>query len=229
MIDYRLFKKVKYLTGIPNWTWGHTVYAEVHDHIIPIDLPPGSACPFRLLPCIQWHNRWATGGQSAPQRLLEKRGKVENWEERKKDCKREGGQVTKWVEALFSKPLKFVLGLPKGKFSPGKKHFTPRRGKKKSGKMTLPPGFAPSEKFSCYAPACISLSLKLLLLLLQLLLLFLFCFLFCCLFCSSLFCFFASFTFFFFFIKNWDENHNDVLTCRPPDKKEMGKNQQIFV
>ena len=36
----------------------------------------------------------------------------------------------------FSKPLKFVLGLPKWKFSTGKKHFTPG---KKSEKMTLPP------------------------------------------------------------------------------------------
>ena len=36
----------------------------------------------------------------------------------------------------FSKPLKFVLGLPKWKFPTGKKHFTPG---KKSGKMTAPP------------------------------------------------------------------------------------------
>ena len=36
----------------------------------------------------------------------------------------------------FSKPLKFVLGLPKWKFSTGEKHFTLG---KKSGKMTLPP------------------------------------------------------------------------------------------
>ena len=36
----------------------------------------------------------------------------------------------------FSKPLKKILGLPKWKFSTGKKHFTPG---KKSGKMTLPP------------------------------------------------------------------------------------------
>ena len=34
------------------------------------------------------------------------------------------------------KPLKLVLGLPKWKFSTGKKHFTPG---KKSGKMILPP------------------------------------------------------------------------------------------
>ena len=36
----------------------------------------------------------------------------------------------------FSKPLKFVLGVPNWKFSTGKKHFTLG---KKSGKMTLPP------------------------------------------------------------------------------------------
>ena len=37
----------------------------------------------------------------------------------------------------FSKPLKFVLGLPKWEFSTGKKHF--RLGKKKQEKITLPP------------------------------------------------------------------------------------------
>ena len=35
----------------------------------------------------------------------------------------------------FSKPLKFVLGLPKWKFSTGKRHFTPG---KKSGKLLCP-------------------------------------------------------------------------------------------
>ena len=42
----------------------------------------------------------------------------------------------------FSKPRKFVLGLPNWKFSTRKKHFTRRE------KMTLPP----QEKFSCYVP-----------------------------------------------------------------------------
>ena len=37
---------------------------------------------------------------------------------------------------LFSKPLKFVLGLPKWKFSTGKKHFTP--GKKNQEKWLCP-------------------------------------------------------------------------------------------
>ena len=36
----------------------------------------------------------------------------------------------------FSKPLKFVLGLPKWEFSTGKKYFMLG---KKSGKITLPP------------------------------------------------------------------------------------------
>ena len=44
----------------------------------------------------------------------------------------------------FSKPLKYVLDLPKWKFS-RKKNFTPG---KKAGKMTLPP----SEKFTCHTP-----------------------------------------------------------------------------
>ena len=72
--------------------------------------------------------------------------------------KMEGGKVTKWGEVFclfvclfvfffayhFSKPLNFVLGLPKWKFSTGKKHFTPG---KKSGKITSPP----QKKFSSYA------------------------------------------------------------------------------
>ena len=49
----------------------------------------------------------------------------------------------------FSKPLKFVLGLPKWKFSNGKKYFMPG---KKSEKITLPP----SERFSCYTPVKVS-------------------------------------------------------------------------
>ena len=46
----------------------------------------------------------------------------------------------------FSKPLKFVLGLPKWKFSTGKKAFH-------SGEKIKKNDFAPSKKFSCYAPA----------------------------------------------------------------------------
>ena len=40
----------------------------------------------------------------------------------------------------FSKPLKFVLGLPKWKFSTGKKHFTP-------GKKIRKNDFAPQKNF----------------------------------------------------------------------------------
>ena len=45
----------------------------------------------------------------------------------------------------FSKPLKFVLGLPKWKVSTGKKHFM-------AGKKLRKNNFAPSEQYSCYAP-----------------------------------------------------------------------------
>ena len=71
------------------------------------------------------------------------KGKVEKLE-------MEGGKVTKWGEDLFffffifSKPLKFVLGLPNREISTRKKHFTLG---KKSGKW-----LCPSEKYSCYAP-----------------------------------------------------------------------------
>ena len=79
--------------------------------------------------------------------------KKENGEEKKENRKREGeklkmegGKVTKWGENPFffffffflfhfSKPLKFVLGLPKWEFSTGKKTF---HAWKKSGKMNLP-------------------------------------------------------------------------------------------
>ena len=102
---------------------------------------------------------WPTGKKR--QRKKGKRG--ENWEEKKENFKREkrggvklkmeGKKVTKSGEDLcvcicvcvfcfvlffafyFPKPLKFVLGLPKWKFSTGKKHFTPG---KKSGKWLCP-------------------------------------------------------------------------------------------
>ena len=62
----------------------------------------------------------------------------------------EGGKSSKMRRGAyfffhFSKWLKFVLGLPKWKFPTGKKHFTP-------GKKVRKNDFAPSEKFSCYAP-----------------------------------------------------------------------------
>ena len=50
----------------------------------------------------------------------------------------EGGEdfFSSFFAFHFSKPLKFVLGLPKWQFSTGKRHFTPG---KHSGKLTLPP------------------------------------------------------------------------------------------
>ena len=84
----------------------------------------------------------------------------ENWEEKKENCKREGGKLEMEVGKVikkrwgllfflflfpfsffsfafhFWKQQKFVLGLPKWEFSTGKKHFMLG---KKSGKMKLPP------------------------------------------------------------------------------------------
>ena len=84
----------------------------------------------------------------------ERQGKKEKGvkiEKKKENCKREGGKlkmeggkVTKWGEdpfffaCHFLKPLKFVLGLSKWKFS--------------TGKNIRKNDFAPSEKFSCYTP-----------------------------------------------------------------------------
>ena len=95
-----------------------------------------------------------SGNFSLPTRKKEarKKGKGgENWEEKKENCKKEGGKlkmeggkvtkwgnVTKWGEDFFffffafdfSKLLKFVLGIPKWKFSTRKKHFTPGKNLK---------------------------------------------------------------------------------------------------
>ena len=76
--------------------------------------------------------------------------KGENEEEKKEDYKMEGGnleidegKVPKWGEDFFfflafhfSKQWKFVLGVPKWKFSTGKKEFTPG---KKIWKNDIPP------------------------------------------------------------------------------------------
>ena len=87
----------------------------------------------------QWLNRGGAGGQSAPRDFWpgnfswpagEKRGKVK-MEKGKMEKKRR-----KIVKVHFSKRLKFVLGLPKWKFLPGKNHFTPG---KKSGNINCPP------------------------------------------------------------------------------------------
>ena len=109
----------------------------------------------------QWRNR--RGGE-CPQRLLtgkflltcrEKRGKEKRekwWKLRRKRRTIVKGNVEnekkgRWksykmifsLSLHFSKPLKFVLVLPKWKFSTGKKHFTP-------GKKISKNDFAPSEK-----------------------------------------------------------------------------------
>ena len=70
------------------------------------------------------------------------KGKEEMGEEKKGNRKREGGKLT--MAFQFSKPLKFVLGLPKWEFSNGKKHFIP-------GNKIRKTDFAPSEKYSSYA------------------------------------------------------------------------------
>ena len=64
---------------------------------------------------------------------------MENGEEKKENGK------SIFFSFHFSKPLKFVLGLPKWEFSTGERHFTP--GKKKKRKND----FAPSEKYFSYA------------------------------------------------------------------------------
>ena len=72
--------------------------------------------------------------------------KMENCNREGAKLKMEGGKSSKMRRRgpffffsfafHFSKSLKFVLGLPKWRFSTGRKLFTPG---KKSGKMTLPP------------------------------------------------------------------------------------------
>ena len=68
-----------------------------------------------------------------------KKGNVENWKWQKEKLQNEEETFFfpfPFIFAFhFSKPLKFVLGLPKWEFSIGKKNFTPG---KKSVKMTLP-------------------------------------------------------------------------------------------
>ena len=105
------------------------------------------------------------GGQSAPETsdweisadLPGKSGKKwqgkiekgENGEEKKGNCKRKGGKLK--MEASFFLLFTFQNGktlfsvYQNGNFLPGKTHFTP-------GKKIRKNDFAPSEKFSCYAP-----------------------------------------------------------------------------
>ena len=144
------------------------VYIEVHCVLSGVmgggGVRGGAECPQRLPTGKFLLTYWE-------KRDKEKMKKGENGEEKKENCKREGeklkmegGEVTKWGYDLFvcvcgggcvcvcvshfSKPLKFVLGLQKWKFSTGKKHSTPG---KKSGKMTLPP----QKKNFPVTPLCI--------------------------------------------------------------------------
>ena len=76
--------------------------------------------------------------------------KVENWkweEGKLQNEKRTSFFFFFFCFSLFkTKRLKFVLGLPKWKFSAGEKAFHARKKIRKND-------FAPLEKFSCYAPA----------------------------------------------------------------------------
>ena len=81
----------------------------------------------------QWCNRRRGTGEECPPEtsdreisadLPEKRGKEKGVKIEKKRRK-----IVK--ASHFSKPLKFVLGLPKWKFSTGKKHLTPGKNQEK--------------------------------------------------------------------------------------------------
>ena len=89
----------------------------------------GEECPCDFWPEIFC---WPTGKEEARKKGKRRRkrkivkGKVENW-------KWKEGKLPNEERTFFSFSF---LGLPKLKFTTGKKHFTPG---KKSGKMTLPP------------------------------------------------------------------------------------------
>ena len=111
----------------------------------------------------QWHNRQGGQGGRVPPRDLwpgnfrwrfrkkearKNRKRGENWEEKKENCKREGGKygsrkVIKRGEDhfffllfTFENDRNLFWVYQNGKFLPGKKHFT---SGKNWGKMTLPP------------------------------------------------------------------------------------------
>ena len=110
----------------------------------------------------QWRNRQGAGGQSAPRdfwsgnfcwrigkKEARKKGKRgENWEEKKENCKREGGKLEMEVGKKRWGPFFFFLLFTfendgnlfwvyqNGNFFTRKKHFMPG---KIPGKMTLPP------------------------------------------------------------------------------------------
>ena len=113
---------------------------EAGGRVPPRDFWPGNFC-------------WPNGKIEARKKgkMEQKRRKIEKGKENRK---REGWKVEnwKWKEEKLQNVERtiffffFFFGLPKWKFSTGKKYFT--HGKK-SGKMTLPP----QKKYSSYAPA----------------------------------------------------------------------------
>ena len=103
----------------------------------PRDFWPGNFC-------------WPTGKKEARKKGVKIEKKEKNCKTKGGKLKMEGEKVTNWGEDFFLKNFfkyfcfslfkitKFVLGLRKWKFSTGKK--------------IMKNDFAPSEKFSCYAP-----------------------------------------------------------------------------
>ena len=107
---------------------------------------------------MQWHNRWGRRHECPPDAFhweifadlpgKEREEKRENGEEKKENCQREGGNFSNgnlykmkqrtlfffFVCFHFLKQLKFVLGLPKSTFLPGKACHA----RKKLGKVILP-------------------------------------------------------------------------------------------
>ena len=106
---------------------------------------------------MQWRNRRGGGHLTSDREISadlsgkkEAREKGQNGEEKNENCKREsgklkmeGGKSSKMRRGLFffffffffafhfSKRRKFVLGVPKWKFSTGKKDFTPGKNQEK--------------------------------------------------------------------------------------------------
>ena len=102
----------------------------------PPDFWPGNFCwPTGK----KWQGKYGKGGKK------EGKVKMEGGESSKIRKIRRGSFFFFFFAFHFSKRLKFVLGVPKWKFSTGKKAFH-------AGKKIKKNDFAPSEKFSCYAP-----------------------------------------------------------------------------
>ena len=132
----------------------------------------------KLLSLLQWHNRWGSGGHSAPQdfwpgnfclRIGEKRGKEKRekgwkgWKLRRKEkenCKREGGKLEMeegedlfffffFLLFTFENNRNLFWVYQNGNFLAGK---SISHREKKSEKMTLPPQKnMPVMPLACYA------------------------------------------------------------------------------